>query len=181
VKGLVLLIGVGLLTACGGGSKTTTTTTAPAPPNPANAMRALILKQPELAGKVTTLYESSGWSVVQSVAPGKAHAVAFQLIRNRWVPDQSGNVKIQILGPQPGSVAAKLPQAAIQFTGPQPFFESSIWIDGVALQVQGGGSARKGTIYGAPAAPLKPGEHVAVGYARTNLTGTATAWVFKVA
>jgi hypothetical protein len=177
----LLAVGVAVLAGCGGGSKTTTTTTPP-PPNPADAMRALIVKQPDLAGKVTTLYVSGNWSVVQSVAPGQAHAVAFQLIRDRWVADQSGNVKIDILGPQPGSVVrVKLPQAAIQFSAAQPFFESGLWIDGTELQVQGGGSPKRGTIYGAPAAPLKPGEHVAVGYARTNLSGTATAWVFRVA
>jgi hypothetical protein len=178
----VLLALVALAAGCGGGSKTTaTTTTTPAPPDPAAAMRKLIVKQPDLAGKVTTLYNGGTWSVVQSVRPGAAHAVAFELIRNTWVPDQSGNVKIKILGPQPGSVAYKLPQVAIQFSAAQAFVESALWVDGTELQEKGGGSPTRGTIYGAPAAPLKPGEHVAVGYARTNLSGTAVAWVFKTA
>jgi hypothetical protein len=182
---LALVVVVALLAGCGGGSKTTsstTTTTATVPgPNPAAAMRALIVKQPNLAGKVTTLYDGGNWSVVQSVRPGAAHAVAFRLVRNTWVPDQSDNVKIEILGPQPGAVAPKLPQVAIQFTASQPFVESALWVDGTELLEKGGGSPTRGTIYGAPAGVLKPGQHVAVGYARTNLTGTATAWIFKVA
>jgi hypothetical protein len=182
---LVVVVVVALLAGCGGGSKTTsstTTTTATVPgPNPAAAMRALIVKQPNLAGKVTTLYNGGNWSVVQSVRPGAAHAVAFRLVRNKWVPDQSGNVKIEILGPQPGAVAPKVPQVAIQFTASQPFVESALWVDGTELLEKGGGSPTRGTIYGAPAGALKPGQHVAVGYARTNLTGTATAWIFKVA
>ena len=89
---LTAVLAVALLAGCGGGSKTTstTTTTTAAVPSPADAMRALIVKDPSLAGKVETLYESSGWAVVQSHAPGKAHAVVFRLIGNHWVPDKSG-------------------------------------------------------------------------------------------
>ena len=61
-----------------------------------------------------------------------------------------------------------------------PFVESALWVDGTQLQLQGGGTPTRGTIYGAPAANLRPGDHVAVGYARTSSTGTAVAWVFKV-
>jgi hypothetical protein len=184
VRRLALLAAVALVAGCGGGSKTTSTATtsaAPPAPDPAAAMRALIAKQPDLAGKVTTLYNGGAWSVVQSVRPGAAHAVAFQLIRNKWVADQSGNVKLEILGPHQGSSAPKLPQVAIQFSAAQPFVESALWVDGTELQEKGGGSPKRGAIYGAPAKPLKPGQHVAVGYARTNLSGTATAWIFKVA
>jgi len=180
---LTALLAVALLAGCGGGSKTTsttTTTTTAAVPSPADAMRALIVKDPSLAGKVETLYESSGWAVVQSHAPGKAHAVVFRLIGNHWVPDKSGAVKLAILGPQPGATAPKLPQVAIQFSGKTPFVESALWVDGMELVEKGGGSPTRGTIYGAPAANLQPGEHVAVGYARTALSGGAVAWVFKV-
>ena len=77
-------------------------------------------------------------------------------------------------------MAPKLPQVAIQFSGKTPFVESALWVDGMELVEKGGGSPTRGTIYGAPAANLKPGEHVAVGYARTALSGAAVAWVFKV-
>jgi hypothetical protein len=175
-----------VLAACGGSSRhaatsTSTTTTTAAMASPSAAMRRLITQDPALAGKVTTLYQGSSWSVVQSVASGRAHAVAFVLIGRRWVPDRTGNVKIDILGPQPGSVAPKLPQVAIQITAKAPFVESALWVDGTELQEKGGGSPTKGAIYGAPAANLKPGPHVAVGYARTNTTGTALAWIFRVA
>ena len=46
--------------------------------------------------------------------------------------------------------------------------------------MKGGGSPRTGTIYGAPAAPLAPGPHVAVAYGRTATAATAVAWTFRV-
>jgi len=47
--------------------------------------------------------------------------------------------------------------------------------------VKGGGlTPTKGTIYGAPVAPLARGEHLAVAYGRTDATGTAVAWMFRV-
>ena len=70
---------------------------------------------------------------------------------------------------------------AIEFSSSTPFVESAIWVDGTELLEKGGGSPTNGTIYGAPAKPLKPGTHVAVGYARTIATGSAVAWTFKVA
>jgi hypothetical protein len=176
---VALLLAVAALAGCGGSKTTSTTTTAPAAPNPANAMRALIVKEPALAGKVQTLFESSGWALVQSTAPGKANAVVFRLIGSRWVPDRTGSVKLSILGPQPGALATTTPQLAIQFTGKTPFVESAIWVDGTEIPVNGAGSPRRGTIYGQPASKLKVGEHFAVGYARTALTGSAVAWVFK--
>jgi hypothetical protein len=176
------LLAVALLAGCGGSSKSsqTTTSTTTATPSPAAAMRALIVKDPALAGKVTTLYESSGWSVVQSVTPKQADAVVFRLIGDKWVADKTGAVKIDILGPQPGAVAPPHAQVAIQFSGKTPFVESASWIDGQEVPVLGGGSPTRGTIYGALKKPLKAGQHVAVGYARTGLTGSAVAWLFKV-
>ena len=82
--------------------------------------------------------------------------------------------------PQPGATASILPQVAIQFTALTPFVESALWVDGTQLQLQGGGTPTRGAIYGAPAANLRPGDHVAVGYARTGSTGTAVAWLFRV-
>jgi hypothetical protein len=49
------------------------------------------------------------------------------------------------------------------------------------LLAKGGGlSAKRGTIYGAPAAALAPGKHLAVAYARTATEATAVARAFTV-
>lgn len=181
-RAVVAVLATGALLAGCGGSKHaagTSTTAAPPEPNPAVAMRELITANPALSGTVTTLYEGSSWSVVQSRGVNRATAVAFHLIGNHWQADRTDNVKVQILGPAPGTTAATLPQVAIEFTSPQPFVESALWVDGTELLEKGGGSPKRGTIYGAPAKDLKPGMHIAVGYARSELSGTAVAWFFR--
>lgn len=181
-RAIVVVVLAAALAGCGGGSKhpAATTTVPVSVPDPAAAMRALIGRQPSLAGTVHTLYQGSTWSVVESTGTGKAHAVAFHLVAGAWRPDETGAVKVSILGPEPGAHAPTIPQVAIEFTSKKPFVESGLWVDGTELLEKGGGSPTRGTIYGAPAKALTPGAHVAVGYARTAGTGTAVAWVFDV-
>ena len=168
-----------VLTACGGGSPSQPATTT-AGPSAAAAMRALADRRPELAGAVRTLFQGSSWAVVQSSAGGKAHAVAFRLVGGVWKPDESGRVRVDILGPRPGARAPARPQVAVEVRAPTPFRETALWLDGRELAEKGGGSPTRGTIYGAAARELPAGTHVAVGYARTATTGTAVAWVFQV-
>jgi hypothetical protein len=174
-----LLALVVVLTACGGGSSSQPATTT-AVPSAAAAMRALAGRRPELAGTVRTLFQGSSWAVVQSSAGGKAHAVVFRLVGGVWKPDESGRVRVDILGPRPGADAPALPQVAVEVRAPTPFRETALWLDGRELAEKGGGSPTRGTIYGAAARELPAGMHVAVGYARTATTGTAVAWVFRV-
>jgi hypothetical protein len=150
-----------LLAACGGGGKhAATTTTAPVVPKP---------------GPGTVLYSNPPWAVV--VDGGKA--TALHLVNNTWVPDTSGKVKIAILGPK--GDAKPMPQVAAELSAKKPLVESALWVDGVELLEKGGGlTPTKGTIYGAPSAPLAKGKHVGVAYARTADHATAVAWTFRV-
>src|SRR5438132_1560700 len=72
------------------------------------------------------------------------------------------------------------PQVAITMHSKEPLVESALWVDDLHLFEKGGGSPTNGTIYGAPANPLDPGTHVAVGYARTAFGGSVVAWTFRV-
>ena len=179
----VLAVGAVALAGCGGASKptTTTTTTAAEKAGPASAMANLIAKNPAYAGTVKVLFDTGDWAVVQSFDGKTAHAVAFRNVNGTWVPDRTGKVKVSVLGPQPGTTAPRLTQVAIGIASKLPFVDSGLWVDGKELFEKGGGSATRGTVYGAPAKPLEPGTHVAVGYARNILNGTAVAWVFKTA
>jgi hypothetical protein len=185
----ILAVGALALAGCGGSSKPTTTTTTTAATtttgttagkvSPTAAMQKLIAEDPTYAGTVKLLFDTGDWAVVQSSNGKTAHAVVFRNANGTWVPDRAGKVKVQVLGPQPGTTAPRLPQVAIGITSKLPFVDSGIWVDGKELFEKGGGTATRGTVYGAPAKPLEPGTHVAVGYARNILTGTAVAWTFK--
>jgi ABC-type glycerol-3-phosphate transport system substrate-binding protein len=158
VRRLVLLLVAVALAGCGGSSKQTATTNAAAPPGP---------------GK--TLYAGGDWAVVLD----GDQATAFHRVAGTWKADTSGAVKIKILGPD-GAVAAT-PQVAAELSARKPLIESGMWVDGTEMLVKGGGlKPTKGTIYGAPGAPLAKGEHVAVAYARTAEHATAVAWSFRV-
>ena len=154
---------VALLAACGSSSqKADTTTSASTVPKP---------------GPGTVVYQGLQWSVV--LDHGKAKAL--RLLNGRWIADTSNAVRISILGPKPRSKAAATPQVAAEMIGNTPLVESALWVDGQELLEKGGGlSPKRGTIYGAPAAPLRRGSHVAVAYARTATHGTAVAWTFRV-
>jgi hypothetical protein len=160
VRRLALIGLVVVLAACGSAKKPTTTTVA-APPLP--------------PGHV--LYEGTTWAVSQQ----GDKATAYRLVGHRWVADKTDNVKIDILGPTPGSKAAAIPQIAFQLTGNAPLVDSALWVDGTEILTKGGGlTADKGTIYGAPTKALAKGRHVVVAYGRTANHGTAVAWVFHV-
>ncbi len=155
------------LAGCGGSKDASTTTTAAKPASPARV----------LGPGARTLYDGGGWAVV---VHGRT-AVAAHLVGGAWKPDRSGRVKIEILGPPAGGVAARQPQVAAELQGPARLIEEGLWVDGRELLEKGGGlRPSRVTVYGAPDAPLSPGTHVAVAYGRTQTTGTAVAWSFRV-
>jgi hypothetical protein len=163
VRPALTLIAVSLaLAGCGGSSHSLT------PPGPASPAAAV-------GGGAKTLYRgSAGWAVVQQ----GDKAVALHLVNGTWRPDRTGAVHIRILGPLHPS--ARQAQVAAEIAAPNDLAETALWVDGEELLVKGGGTARKGTIYGTTSAPLDPGPHVAVAYGRTATSATAVAWTFRV-
>jgi len=126
------------------------------------------------------LYVGGDWAVASIRSERRAYAAAFRLVNGRWRADLSRSVKIRVLGPDPGSNADATPQVAAEIAASAPLAESGLWVDGNALEVKGGGTPTRGTIYGAPASPLDPGTHIAVAYGRTARNATAVAWTFTV-
>jgi hypothetical protein len=133
---------------------------------------------PPTPGPGQVVYQGTEWAVV--IDGGKASAQ--HLVGDVWRPAQQGTVKIAVLGPKPGSKGnAATPQVAASLSAGDDLAESALWVDGVELLEKGGGlSPTKGTIYGAPAAPLANGEHTAIAYARTATHAFAVAWTFSV-
>jgi hypothetical protein len=160
-----LVVLAAALGGCGGSAKHAATSTSTTPAGPASVVGA----------GAKTLYQSSnGWAVVQRGGT----AVALHLVGGAWRPDRTGAVRVRILGPQHS--AASRPQVAAEISAKNDLAETALWVDGEELLVKGGGSPRRGTIYGTTAAPLAPGPHVAVAYGRTATAATAVAWTFRV-
>jgi hypothetical protein len=133
---------------------------------------------PPTPGPGRVVFQGTEWAVV--VDGGKA--TAQHLVGDAWKPAAVGSVKIDVLGPKPGSTGnARTPQVAAALSAGSDLTESALWVDGVELLEKGGGlTPTKGTIYGAPAAPLAPGKHTAIAYARTATNALAVAWTFSV-
>lgn len=90
-------------------------------------------------------------------------------------------MKIDILGPKPGATVAPVSQVAAELSAKTGLADSALWVDGHEVLTKGGGlTPTRGTIYGAPNAPLAKGKHQAVAYGRTATTATAVAWSFVV-
>jgi len=161
---LALVLAV-VLAGCGGSSSQTATTTAA--PGPAAAVGA----------GAKTIYQGALWAVVVD----GAKAVALRHVGGAWKPDRSGGVKIDILGPKPGSTVAPVTQVAAELSAKTDLADSAIWIDGAEVLTKGGGlTPTRGTIYGAATAPLAKGKHQAIAYGRTASTASAVAWSFSV-
>jgi hypothetical protein len=165
VRCVTIVLMLLVLAGCGSSNEAATTTAPPAAERPS----------PTSAVDGTVLYEGGDWAIVTS----GNDAVALRFRNGAWHPDRTKTVKVTFLGPD--SPAPALPQVAAELRAPTRLAESALWVDGVELLAKGGGlTPTRGTIYGAPGAPLAPGEHVAVAYARTATAGTAVSRVFVV-
>jgi hypothetical protein len=133
---------------------------------------------PPAPGPGQVVYQGTEWAVVID----NGTASAQHLVGDAWRPAKQGTVKIDVLGPKPGSKGnPATPQVAAALSAGGDLAESALWVDGVELLEKGGGlTPTKGTIYGAPAAPLAKGKHTAIAYARTATQAFAVAWTFSV-
>ena len=160
VRRLPLIALVAVLAACGGakhaGGNTIASETKTPPPG-------------------DVVYQGTSWAVAVS----GTKALAYHDVGGRWIADHSGDPKLDILGPKPGQKVAATPQVAFQVTAKTDIVDTALWVDGVEVLGKGGGlTPKRGTIYGAPGKPLKPGPHLAVAYARDAKHGHAVAWAF---
>jgi len=167
VRSVLPLIAVMLaFSGCGGSSQQAATTAPPPPPSPAATVGP---------GAKTLYQATNGWAVVQK----GPRAVALRLVDGTWRPDRSGAVRVKILGPL--HTTTPRTQVAVEISARNNLAETGLWVDGQELLEKGGGTPRKGTIYGTTSKPLEPGAHIAVAYGRTATSATALAWTFRVA
>ncbi len=162
------LISLLVLAGCGGSK----------PADPAEVVRAAAATALPARLTVRARDVGSGRWVAWARSGAKAYAV---VVRDGKVV-RGGGVTLRPLGPEPGAgTSAAIPQVAVEVEAPSPILDTSLLLDGTPIDTRGGGlTPRKISVYGAPASPLAPGEHVVVAYARAGEAAAATAWTFTV-
>jgi hypothetical protein len=158
VRRLPLILVAVLLAGCGSAKHAAAPVVPPKPP-----------------GQV--IYQGSAWAVSLKGTT----ATAYHLVGGTWRADRSGDPKLDVLGPKPGSTVSSIPQVAFQVSGKTDLVDTAVWVDGVEVLGKGGGlTPKRGTVYGAPTAKLRKGTHVAVAYGRDARHASAVAWTFHV-
>jgi hypothetical protein len=159
VRAAVLLVLAATVAGCGGSAAT-----LELPGAPADAK----VQQRDLGG---------GWGVAWTASRGRAYAAS---LKDGAVAADSP-VTVRPLGPDPGETTGRVPQVAAELSAPTALVDYALLVDGEPIDVRGGGlTPRRISIYGAPAAELDPGRHVAVAFARTDKAAKAVAWTFTV-
>jgi hypothetical protein len=98
----------------------------------------------------------------------------------RWKLELGGIV-ITGLSPEPLAKTTPRPRIASNVGADADLIELHMWVDGEAMRVRNEGQTPfTAKLSAEPAAPLRPGRHVAVTFAATDETATATAWPFTV-
>jgi hypothetical protein len=89
-----------------------------------------------------------------------------------------GPVKIEVLGPPPGSRGKFADQIGVEKIGPGGAGIAVLYLDGVTLDPRTSSSADSATIFANFANPLKPGLHTAVAFTSAAGEAGARAWTF---
>ena len=109
---------------------------------------------------------------------GSAYAVPMRLEGDVWRVELPGPVKIEVLGPPPGSRGKFADQIGVEKIGPGGAGIAVLYLDGVTLDPRTSSSAESATIFANFANPLKPGLHTAVAFTSAGGEAGARAWTF---
>ena len=109
-----------------------------------------------------------------------AYGAALLQEDNRWKLELGGIV-ITGLAPEPLEKVGRRPQIASNVGAAGQLIELHMWLDGKPLRVRNNGlTPFTAKLTAVPPTPLKAGRHVAITFAATDETATATAWPFTV-
>ena len=122
-----------------------------------------------------------GTRTVQGEQEEFAYGAALLQEDGRWKLELGGIV-ITGLAPEPlQHTSDRTPRIASNIGAAGDFSELHMWLDGKPLRVRNEGDTPfTAKLAAVPDAPLKPGRHVAITFAATDETATATAWPFTV-
>jgi hypothetical protein len=119
-------------------------------------------------------------SAVIAFGGAKPAAVVVEYRNGRWRELPRGDVKVQPLGPDPGSVQRRpVVQLAAQFSAPNRILQAGLWVDARPVQAKPHGSSTRFTAYGATPR-LRAGRHYAVAFAGSVGSARAKIWTFRI-
>jgi len=147
--------------------------------------------EPFLGGHKVDLAEPAGptWAVVaitneteSSTAPPAAFATVLRREGGRWRHEVGSPVRLEPIGPAPGSRERLVVQVAARVIAHAPIGAVALWIDGFSVETKGGASpdGRRYTAFSNLTERLAPGRHYVVGYAQAGSSASALAWAFTV-
>ncbi|MFN2467467.1 MAG: hypothetical protein ABR521_04955 [Gaiellaceae bacterium] len=155
-------------------------------------MRALERRlRPFKAAYAVQVAEPAGptWAVVAITNEGKgaagspaAFAATLRREQGRWRHELDGPVRIEPIGPDPGSRERLVVQVAARIAAHVPISAAALWVDGAAVEARGGASpdGRRYTAFANLPAKLPPGRHFVVAFASAGRSASALAWAFTV-
>ena len=108
----------------------------------------------------------------------EAYATPLRLEGDVWRVELPGPVRIEVLGPPPGSRGKFVQQIGVEKHGPGGAGVAVLYLDGVTLDPQTSSSPKGATIFANFANPLVPGLHTAVAFTSAGGNAAARAWTF---
>jgi hypothetical protein len=107
-----------------------------------------------------------------------AYATPLRLEGDVWRVELPGQVRIEVLGPPPGSRGKFVQQIGVEKHGPGGAGVAVLYLDGVTLDPQTSSGPKGATIFANFANPLEPGLHTAVAFTSAGGNAAARAWTF---
>jgi hypothetical protein len=129
--------------------------------------------------EVSERVAGSPFGVVALVRGAKAFAVPLRLEANFWRVELPGPVRIEVLGPPPGSRGKFVNQVGVEVHGRGPGLYA-LYVDGITLDTKGASGPTSATVFANFASSLERGRHAAVAFATRGENAAARAWTFVV-
>jgi hypothetical protein len=107
-----------------------------------------------------------------------AYATPLRLEGNVWRVERGSPVRIEILGPPPGSRGKFAQQVGVEKHGAGGAGIAVLYLDGVTLDAKTSSDADSATIFANFESELKPGRHTAVAFTSAAGEAAARAWTF---
>ena len=109
---------------------------------------------------------------------GDAYATPLRLEGDVWRVELPGPVRVEVLGPPPGSRGKFVQQIGVERHGPGGAGVAVLYLDGVTLDPKTSSGPKGATIFANFANPLEPGLHTAVAFTSAGGNAAAQAWTF---